>query len=616
MSDVNYPAAPGFESESPINLPANRSDAEYGSDVIAEMLGRLEFDYAFLTPGSSFRGLHDSLVNHTRNHKPEIILCAHEEIAVAMGQGYAKATGRPALVILHDLVGVQHGLMALYNAWADRKPLVVLGGSGPMDPAERRPIDWIHSANTQCEIVRNCTKWTDEPATLQATIDSIARARRVASSAPMGPTYVSIDTLIQENSIPGTVRFPDTSHPSYQPAPPMAAPKESIAAVVDALTEADWPMIVGGAVGYSETCTAPMVELVETLGAAYQDYRDIVCIPSNHPQNMNGGFGRTAEGAMLKRADAVLAVDVMDLNTMLGNYGKSREHLVRGQSDEGGAAKKIIDLSLNDLKLEHWSNLNGGISPADIQLLADPFHGMDQLLDEIRDRAKGGPAWVKRAKERAAEIAKLHDELRAAQREIYKEKWDDSPISVARMMAELWEVVKSRDFMTGLRNYRSWYEGMWEFKGGGQHMANNIGGGVGYGPGGVVGTALAGRDKGKFNLSILGDGDFTMGPGAIWTAAHYKIPLMIVLHNNTSFGNDEEHQITLAHDRGRPVENAWIGQRMVGPEPDYCTIARGYGAFAEKPVHDPKDLREAFANAAAHVDRGGVALVDVHTALN
>ena len=198
MSDVNYPAAPGFESESPINLPANRSDAEYGSDVIAEMLGRLEFDYAFLTPGSSYRGLHDSLVNHTRNHKPEIILCAHEEIAVAMGQGYAKATGRPALVILHDLVGVQHGLMALYNAWADRKPLVVLGGSGPLDPAERRPIDWIHSANTQCEIVRNCTKWTDEPATLQATVYN---AQTVDYGTQLNRTILSLVVFTHDQNI-------------------------------------------------------------------------------------------------------------------------------------------------------------------------------------------------------------------------------------------------------------------------------------------------------------------------------------------------------------------------------------------------------------------------------
>ena len=117
-------------------------------------------------------------------------------------------------------------------------------------------------------------------------------------------------------------------------------------------------------------------------------------------------------------------------------------------------------------------------------------------------------------------------------------------------------------------------------------------------------------------MAILGDGDFTMGPAALWTAAHYRIPILIVLHNNTSFGNDEEHQITLARRRGRPAENAWIGQRMVGPEPDYCMVARAYGAWAEEPVRNPNDLAGAFARAVAVVEKGGVALVDVHTSLN
>ena len=104
-------------------------------------------------------------------------------------------------------------------------------------------------------------------------------------------------------------------------------------------------------------------------------------------------------------------------------------------------------------------------------------------------------------------------------------------------------------------------------------MSNNGGGGVGYGPGGAVGIALAARADGRFPVAIIGDGDFTMGPAALWTAAHYKIPLLVVLHNNTSFGNDEEHQITLAKERARPTENAWIGQRMAGPTVDYAAVA-------------------------------------------
>ena len=214
-----------FISEAPISLPANRQDPEYGSDVMVDLLREMNFDYVFLTPGSSFRGLHDSLVNYGRNHKPEIILCGAEEIALHMGQGYSKVTGKPSLVILHDLVGLQHAAMGFYNAWVDRAPVLVLGGAGPMNPANRRTIDWTHSANTQCEVVRPYCKWTDEPATLQAIVDSVMRANRIIQNEPMGPAYVSLDAGIQEDRLDGDVTLPDMTLPRYQPAPPIAASK-------------------------------------------------------------------------------------------------------------------------------------------------------------------------------------------------------------------------------------------------------------------------------------------------------------------------------------------------------------------------------------------------------
>jgi len=617
MAPKDYPAAPGFESEAPINLPANRADAEYGSDLVAELIGRLGHDYVFLTPGSSFRGLHDSLVNHTRNHKPTIILVAHEEMAIAMAQGYCKATGKPAMAILHDLVGVQHGLMAFYNAMADRQPVVVLGGSGPADPAHRRKTDWIHSANTQCAIVRDVTKWTDEPITLQSCLDSIARAQRIATSAPQAPTYVSVDVVVQEAAIPDGVTLPDVAAPRYRPPPPVAAPADQVEAAADLLTEADWPLIFGGRIGYHEDATAPMVELVETLGAAYQDGHDIICIPSNHPQNLNASFGRIkAEGeykAMLMgRTDVVFCIDCLDISNNVGAYEGARG----AGSAIAAKPKKVIDLSLNDFAVQHWSHIGGPIPPVDVQLQADSRHGLAQLLGVLRRRAEGGPAWVKRAAERRAEIAGMHEKLRASQRDAMKAKWDQTPVYLPRMTAELYKAVKDKNWLLVARNYRAWYDGIWEFDRAGRFLSNSIGGGIGYGAAGVIGSALAARDRGQLPVAIIGDGDFTMGPAALWTAAHYRIPILIVLHNNTSFGNDEEHQITLAHRRGRPPENAWIGQRMVGPEPDYCTVARGYGAWAEQPVRDPADLAAAFRKAVEVVEKGGVALVDVHTSLN
>ena len=406
----NYPAAPDFATETPINLPANQPKAEYGSDMIAELIGELGHDYIFLTPGSSFRGVHDSLVNHTKNHKPQIILVAHEEIAVAMAQGYCKATGRPAMAFLHDLVGVQHATMAFYNAMADRMPVIVLGGSGPADPAHRRKTDWIHSANTQCDIVKDVTKWTDEPITLQGCLDSIARAQRIATSKPCSPTYVSVDVVVQEAEIPDGVTMPEVTAPRYQPAAPVAAPAESVAEAVDALIEADWPLILGGRVGYDAATTPVMTELVETLGAAYQDGHDIICMPSNHPQNLNASFGRTkAEGEykkmLLAKTDAVLCVDCLDISNNIGAYEGAR-----GAGDEVNAGKMtVIDLSMNDFAVQHWTHLGGPLHPVDIQLQADGLYGLKQVTEEVKRRAAENPAWLKRAEERRAEISQMHD---------------------------------------------------------------------------------------------------------------------------------------------------------------------------------------------------------------
>ena len=620
MSDEinnNYPAAPDFASESPINLPSNQPKAEYGSDLIAEIMGALGHEYLFLTPGSSFRGVHDSLVNHTRNHKPQIILVAHEEMAVAMAQGYSKATGKPSMCFLHDLVGVQHATMAFYNAMADRMPIIVLGGAGPADPAHRRKTDWIHSAQAQCDIVRDVTKWTDEPITLQATLDSIVRAQKIATSAPCSPTYVSVDVVVQEDGIPDGVAMPDTSLPRYRAPAPIAAPTEIIEQAVDLLTEADWPLIFGGRIGYIEKSTQPMIDLVEMLGAAYQDGHDIICMPSNHPQNLNASFGRTkAEGEykkmLLGKADTIFCLDCLDISNNVGAYEGARG---AGMAVED-KPKKIIDMSLNDFAIEHWSNIGGPLPPVDVQIQADNLYGLNQIREALHRRAEGNPAWTKRAAERRAEIAEMHDALRKQQKDAMKAKWDQVPIYLPRMTSELYDAVKDKDWLLASRNYRAWYDGIWEFDRAGRFMSNSIGGGIGFGAAGVIGSALAGRDRGQFTVAIIGDGDFTMGPAALWTAVHYKIPILIVLHNNTSFGNDEEHQISLAGRRGRPAENAWIGQRMVGPEPDYCTIARGYGAWAEEAVRDPANLKEAFRKAVEVVDGGGVALVDVHTSLN
>ncbi|MER3460897.1 MAG: hypothetical protein C4303_07265, partial [candidate division GAL15 bacterium] len=183
---------------------------EYGSDLIVELMRRCGVDYAALNPGATFRGIHDSLVNYAGNRAPELVLCTHEEIAVAVAHGYAKAAHRPMVALVHDVVGLQHASMAIFNAWCDREPVLVVGGTGPMDAAQRRPwIDWVHTAHLQANLIRDYVKWDDQPASLAAIPESFFRAYRLATQEPQGPVYLCYDAALQEARLEQPVEIPD-----------------------------------------------------------------------------------------------------------------------------------------------------------------------------------------------------------------------------------------------------------------------------------------------------------------------------------------------------------------------------------------------------------------------
>jgi thiamine pyrophosphate-dependent acetolactate synthase large subunit-like protein len=127
-----------------------------------------------------------------------------------------------------------------------------------------------------------------------------------------------------------------------------------------------------------------------------------------------------------------------------------------------------------------------------------------------------------------------------------------------------------------------------------------------------VGAALALKGSGRLPIAICGDGDYLMGVTAVWTAVHYRIPLLFVIANNRSFYNDEVHQERVARMRNRPVENKWIGQRISDPDPDIAGMARAQGARGFGPVKEIADLPKVYAEAIAAVEAGEVAVIDVH----
>ena len=573
-----------------------RGAAAWGSDVVVDLLHAWDVPYLPMNPGSSFRGLHDSVVNHGGNHAPQLLLCLHEEIAVALAHGWAKATGRLGVAAVHDLVGLMHASMAVYDAWCDRTPLLLLGGSGPADPDRRRPVDWIHSAATQAELVRDFVVWDAEPVTAAAFAADVAQARRRALSAPRGPAYVSLDAGVQEEALAAPVPLPDPRW--FAPAPAFGPDPAVLDHAVTVLADAERPVVLAGRIALDPAATAPLAELVELLGAAYHDDRNVTALPTGHPQNCTGDRG------VIDDADVVLAIDVVDLAALLRPRGRGRGTEV---SIEDG--RVVVDLSLGDAALRSWSNAGAAPVPRDVQLLSDPVLGLRMLCEALAERVKPDAAATRReaVRERAAGV-------RQCQRDAVAARWADRRISPARLVGETWRAVRDVENLLCLRNTRTWPEGLWQLPGAGSYLGHSGGGGVGYGPGALVGGALAARDRGQLGVGIVGDGDLLMASGALWTATHYDVPALVVVNDNGSFYNDEPHQREMARERGRPVENSWIGMRIADPAVDIAALARSYGCWAEQPVEDPEDLGPALDRAVRAARDGATAVVHAKVA--
>lgn len=595
-------AVAGVEVPAPMRKP---KQPEFGSDAVVDLLNGFGFDYAFLNPGSSFRSLQDSIVNYNANVKPKAILGLHEDVVTSMAQGYATASGKPALCILHNLVGLMHGTMGIFNIYCSGMPVVILGGSGPSDIALRGPVDYLHSANTQGEVVRPFVKWEDEATTVEGVVDSVMRGYKIANTSPKGPVYIAFDSGLQEQALKEPIALPDVNQACFQPPTPPGASPEVVERVVDMLVTARYPLIIGGRIGYLPAATMPVRELVELLGAVYSEDRTFVSLATNHPQNLTGS--RDALG----KSDVVLAIDCADVHWSIGGYAGRRSNTYKMETKS--TVQQVIDLSMNESTTRRWSRIGGPIANTALQVMADPLVALAQIIDALKKRIAAERGLAARFARRAEAIAKEKAELVKAQEKRLKARWDENPISPGRMVAELYAAVRDKDWYLTLRNHRSWPEGVWQFDGAGQYAGHSSGGGLGHGTGASVGAAFACLDDGRFPVGIIGDGDFLMATGAVWTAVHYKVPVLMVINNNTSWYNDEEHQFKIAKGRGRPPENAYIGTTTRDPDVDFVKVSEGYWAYAEGPVTEPGKLAGTFKRAVKVVEDGGVAVVDVRT---
>ncbi|HYV69201.1 MAG TPA: thiamine pyrophosphate-binding protein [Pseudolabrys sp.] len=548
--------------------------------MVADALRATDIPYIALNPGASYRGLHDSLVNYLGNERPQLLLCLHEESAVAIAHGYAKVTGKAMAAAVHSNVGLMHATMAIFNVWCDRMPMVVLGATGPVDALKRRPwIDWIHTARDQGALVRGYTKWDDQPASPLAAREAVLRANWIANTAPRGPTYVNLDAEMQESKLTDAV--PPIEAARFMPPVENVPAPGPIQQAADILRNAKRPVILAGRVSRDLDAWKSRIALAEAVNARVAtDLKVAAAFPTHHPLHVGspGTIGMTSQAIdAIREADAILSLDWVDVaGTLKSVFGATVP------------SARIVQVSVDHYLHNGWSMDYQGLPPVDVFIDCEPDVAVPALLAAL------GPQGSQTTTAHKKEFPKLTDDK----------------LTVDHLADALRRAVGDRP--TSLTHVSlSWNGASWAFNHPLDYLGSDGGGGVGGGPGISVGAALALRGSGRLPVAVCGDGDFLMGVTALWTAAHYRIPLLIVVANNRSFFNDELHQERMARMRNRPVENRWVGQRISEPDIDLAAMARAQGAQGFGPVNSIADLQPTFEKAIAAVESGAIAVVDV-----
>jgi thiamine pyrophosphate-dependent acetolactate synthase large subunit-like protein len=503
---------------------------------------------------------------------------------------------------LHDVVGLQHACMAIFNAWCDRVPVLLLGGTGPMDSMRRRPwIEWIHTALVQGNHVRDFVKWDDQPDNAAGVAESILRAYRLMTAEPTGPVYVCLDAALQEDPLPKGVSMPTDVERWVHQAPVNADPA-GLRVAAEWLSQSRRPVILADTVGRSSVGADALRALAEKLNAPVVDLGTRFNFPSAHRLEATE---RREE--LLSDADVILAVDVVDLwGALQANAGR---HRPAGFAPSAHA--KIISLSVSELLVHSWTSDYQRMQPVDLRLVGESRLALPALFDAIQPGAGGG-------QERLTRAEMLEEEGRARRVE-----WEDRARSLAQSTAgaiplgylglALRDALAGHDWVLSNNDLRGWARRLWRLEHPYQYTGTAGGAGLGYGIGASLGVGLAHRGTGRIVVNLQPDGDLLYCSSALYTAAHERLPLLMVMLNNHSYYNSEEHGLRMAEHRGRPAERAGIGTRPEGPAVDFATVARGFGIASAGPITSVEALPRALATAVEAVSGGEPYLLDVVT---
>jgi acetolactate synthase-1/2/3 large subunit len=564
--------------------------AEYvehpGSDFMVDVLKSLDIEYLGSNPGSTFESLHESIINYGGNKSPEFLTCMHEEAAVAIAQGYFKIEGKPMMALLHGDIGIQHASMAIYNSYADRVPVIMVAGNHGDAARRNQGVESLHSGQDLGALVRDYVKWDDQPLSLGHFAESMVRAYNIAMTPPMGPVLIIANAEIQKDPIPANPpRIPKlarTSAPAGDPA--------AIEEAAKMLVAAERPKILTERAARSHNGMRLVTELADTLKAAVTS-TDRLDISNVHPMAGTGGRNYNP--------DLTLCLELNDLQN------ETRAARARGA--------KVI--SISSLSLNHKANLQdfGHYADIDLDIGGDPETTLPELIEACKRLIT---ADRKRAiEERGKKIADANHQARLATIESARVGWDSSPVSLARLCAELWPLIKDEDWSLVSQQafIGNWPSRLWKFDKPYQYNGSWGAGGIGYNAPASVGGALANKKQGRLSINIQCDGDLNFSPGVLWTAAHHKIPMLIVMHNNRAYNAEVMFVQRMAALHNRNVDRAYIGTTITNPNIDYAKMAQAYGLYGEGPIEDPKDLSAAYKRGLERVKKGEPALIDVVT---
>jgi len=479
--------------------------------------------------------------------------------------------------------------------------VVVMGGN-IMEANKRAPgAEWVHSGVDINAIVRDFTKWDDQPTTLQHFAESTVRAYKIATTPPMGPVMLALDAELQENPIADaeSLRIPKLSR-----VIPPQGDAGALAEAAKLLVNAQNPLIIADRLARTPAGMASLIELAETLQCAVLDLQGRMNFPSRHPLNQT--FRR---GVVLAQADVIIAMEVNDLWGTLNSFS---DRIVRTSHPAIKADAKVITLGVRDLYLKSNYQDFGRYQDINLDIAGDAEASLPPLIEAAKRLIDDGRRAAFAA--RGAKLADAHAKMVERAKSDATLGWDASPITTARMCAEVYAQIKDDDWsLVGNTIRNTWPHRLWDFKG--PHQWNGVSGGagVGYNAPASLGAALANKRHGRLTVTFNGDGDLMFVPQTLWTAAHHRIPILYVVHNNRAWHQEYMYLQAMAARHGRGIENTKIGTVITDPDVDFATVARGFGVHGEGPIVDPKDLAPALSRAIAAVRSGQPALVDVVT---